>query len=250
MQALWQDLRYGARVLLKQPGFTLITVAALALGIGANTAIFSAINTLLLRPLPVEDVDRLVVSVTLREGFDPFGSPFLEYAAYRDRSHSFASSGVARQRSFNLIGQGEPERVRGATVMANYLATLGVKPVLGRAFSAEEDQPGGPPVALISYALWQKHFAGKADTIDQSLNLDGRSYNILGVMPPGFDLPGVAEVWIPLQVNIDNLPLTERAATNNTIVTCHPQRRFSSWRSVKIRNGTGMNAASAPGDRP
>ena len=218
MQMLWQDLRYGARMLLKQPGFTLITVAVLALSIGANTAIFSAINALLLRPLPVEDIDRLVVSVTLREGFDPFGSPFLEYAAYRDRSHSFASSGVATQRSFNLIGQGEPERVRGATVMANYLTTLGVKPVLGRAFSAEEDQPGGPPVALISYALWQKRFAGRADAIGQSLNLDGRSYNILGVMPPGFDLPGVAEVWIPLQVNIDNLPLTERAATNNAIL--------------------------------
>ena len=215
---LWQDLRYGGRMLLKQPGFTLITVAVLALSIGANTAIFSAINALLLRPLPVEDIDRLVVSVTLREGFDPFGSPFLEYAAYRDRSHSFASSGVATQRSFNLIGQGEPERVRGATVMANYLTTLGVKPVLGRAFSAEEDQPGGPPVALISYALWQKRFAGRADAIGQSLNLDGRSYNILGVMPPGFDLPGVAEVWIPLQVNIDNLPLTERAATNNAIL--------------------------------
>src|SRR5436309_1594404 len=218
MQMLWQDLRYGARMLLKQPGFTLITVAVLALSIGANTAIFSAINALLLRPLPVEDIDRLVVSVTLREGFDPFGSPFLEYAAYRDRSHSFASSGVATQRSFNLIGQGEPERVRGATVMANYLTTLGVKPVLGRAFSAEEDQPGGPPVALISYALWQKRFAGRADAIGQSLNLDGRSYNILGVMPPGFDLPGVAEVWIPLQVNIDNLSLTERAATNNAIL--------------------------------
>src|SRR5213080_5155626 len=218
MQMLWQDLRYGARMLLKQPGFTLITVAVLALSIGAKTAIFSAINALLLRPLPVEDIDRLVVSVTLREGFDPFGSPFLEYAAYRDRSHSFASSGVATQRSFNLIGQGEPERVRGATVMANYLTTLGVKPVLGRAFSAEEDQPGGPPVALISYALWQKRFAGRADAIGQSLNLDGRSYNILGVMPPGFDLPGVAEVWIPLQVNIDNLPLTERAATNNAIL--------------------------------
>src|SRR5436309_14052361 len=218
MQMLWQDLRYGGRMLLKQPGFTLITVAVLALSIGANTAIFSAISALLLRPLPVEDIDRLVVSVTLREGFDPFGSPFLEYAAYRDRSHSFASSGVATQRSFNLIGQGEPERVRGATVMANYLTTLGVKPVLGRAFSAEEDQPGGPPVALISYALWQKRFAGRADAIGQSLNLDGRSYNILGVMPPGFDLPGVAEVWIPLQVNIDNLSLTERAATNNEIL--------------------------------
>ena len=218
MQTLWQDLRYGARILFKQPAFTIIAVAALALSIGANTAIFSAINALLLRPLPVENIDRLVVSVTLREGFDPFGSPFLEYAAYRDQSHSFASSGVATQRSFNLIGQGEPERVRGATVMANYLTTLGTKPVLGRAFSAEEDRPGGPSVALISYAFWQKRFTGRADAIGQSLNLDGRNYNIVGVMPPGFDLPGVAEVWIPLQVNIDNLPLTERAATSNTIV--------------------------------
>src|SRR5438128_5392494 len=148
MQMLWQDLRYGARMLLKQPGFTLMTVAALALSIGANTAIFSAINALLLRPLPVEDIDRLVVSVTLREGFDPFGSSFLEYAAYRDRSHSFASSGVATERSFNLVGKGEPERVRGAAAMATYLTTLGVKPVLGRIFSMSEDQPGGPPVAL------------------------------------------------------------------------------------------------------
>jgi putative ABC transport system permease protein len=232
MQMLWQDVRYGARMLLKQPGFTLIMVAALALSIGAYTAIFSAINALLLRPLPVEDIDRLVVSVTLREGFDPFGSPFLEYAAYRDRSHSFVSSGMATQRSFNLIGHGEPERVRGATVMANYLTTLGVKPVLGRVFSAEEDQPGGPPVALISYALWQKCFAGRADAIGQSLNLDGRSYNILGVMPPGFDLPGVAEVWIPLQVNIDNLPLTERAATSNTIL-------------ARLRPGVSLKQADA-----
>jgi putative ABC transport system permease protein len=139
---------------------------------------------------------------------------------------------VATQRSFNLIGQGEPERVRGATVMANYLTTLGVKPVLGRVFSAEEDQPGGPPVALISYALWQKRFAGRADAIGQSLNLDGRSYNILGVMPPGFDLPGVAEVWIPLQVNIDNLPLTERAATSNTIL-------------ARLRPGVSLKQADA-----
>src|SRR5438105_2195778 len=218
MQMLWQDLRYGARMLLKQPGFTLITVAALALSIGANTAIFSAINALLLRPLPVEDIDRLVVSVTLREGFDPFGSSFLEYAAYRDRSHSFASSGVATQRSFNLIGQGEPERVRGATVMANYLTTLGVEPVLGRTFSAQEDRPGGPPVALISYALWQRRFAGSPAVLGQPLGLEGRSYNILGVMPPGFDLPAAAEIWVPLQANIENLPLTERAATNNEIV--------------------------------
>src|SRR5213592_1769399 len=117
MQTLWQDIRYGVRMLLKQLGFSLICIAALALSIGANTAIFSAINALLLRPLPVKDIDRLISTFALREGFDPFGSSFLEYAAYRDRSHCFVSSGVATQRSFNLIGQGEPEHVRGATVM-------------------------------------------------------------------------------------------------------------------------------------
>jgi putative ABC transport system permease protein len=232
MQTLWQDLRYGVRMLLKQPGFSLICIAALALSIGANTAIFSAANALLLRPLPVEDIDRLVVPVTLREGFDPFGSPFLEYAAYRDRAHCFASSGVATARSFNLTGRGEPERVRGATVMANYLATLGTKPVLGRTFSADDDRPGGPPVALISYGLWQKHFGNNADVISQSLSLDGRSYNIVGVMPPGFDLPGIADVWVPLQTDIDSLPLTERAATNNTIV-------------ARLRPGVSLGQADA-----
>src|SRR5437667_9429035 len=232
MQTLWQDLRYGARMLLKQPGFTLICIAALALSIGANTAIFSAANALLLRPLPVEDIDRVVVPVTLREGFDPFGSPFLEYAAYRDRAHCFASSGVATARSFNLTGQGEAERVRGATVTANYLSTLGTKPVLGRTFSADDDRPGGSPVALISYGLWQKHFGGNGDVISQSLNLDGRNYNIIGVMPPGFDLPGIADVWVPLQTDIDSLPLTERAATNNTIV-------------ARLRPGVSLGQADA-----
>jgi len=232
MQTLWQDIRYGVRMLLKQPGFSLICIAALALSIGANTAIFSAANALLLRPLPVEDIDRLVVPVTLREGFDPFGSPFLEYAAYRDRAHFFSSSGVATARSFNLTGRGEPERVRGATVTANYLSTLGIKPVLGRTFSADDDRPGGPPVALISYGLWQKHFGGNADVIRQSLNLDGRNYNIIGVMPPGFDLPGIADVWIPLQTDIDSLPLTERAATNNTIV-------------ARLRPGVSLGQADA-----
>ena len=95
---LWQDVRYGARMLLKSPSYTAIAIAALALSIGANTAIFSAANALLLRPLPVEDIDRLIIPVTLREGFDPFGSPFLEYAAYRDRAHCLASSGVATVR--------------------------------------------------------------------------------------------------------------------------------------------------------
>src|SRR5438270_6618989 len=129
MRTALNDLRYAGRILLKQPGFTLSAIAALALSIGANTAIFSAVNALLLRPLPFENIDRLVFSIALREGFDPFGSSLLEFAAYRDRSHSFSSSGVAQQRSFNLTGRGEPERVRGASIVTNYLTTLGVKPV-------------------------------------------------------------------------------------------------------------------------
>ncbi len=205
-------------MLLKQPGFTLIAVAALAISIGANTAIFSAINALLLRPLPVKDIDRLISTFALREGFDPFGSSFLEYAAYRDRSHVFSSSGVATQRSFNLIGQREPERIRGATVMADYLKTLGVEPVLGRTFSSDEDHPGGPLVALISYTFWQKHLAGRPEAIGQPLTLDSKTYTVLGVMPEGFDLPGAAEIWLPLQTNIENLPVSERAATANEIL--------------------------------
>ncbi len=218
MQTLWQDLRYGVRMLLKQRSFSLIVIAALALSIGANTAIFSAINALLLRPLPVKDIDGLVSIFALREGFDPFGCSFLEYTAYRDRSHVFSSSGVATQRSFNLIGRREPERIRGATVTSDYLTTLGVQAVLGRAFSADEDRPGGPPVALISYTFWRKHFAGSARAIGQSLNLDGKAYTVVGVMPAGFDLPGAAEIWLPLQTNVENLPLTERAATANEIL--------------------------------
>ena len=215
---LWHDVRYGARMLLKSPTYSAIAVAALALSIGANTAIFSAANALLLRPLPVENIDRLIVPVTLREGFDPFASPFIEYLAYRDRAHCFESVGVATARSFNLTDRGEPDRVRGATVMSNYLSTLGTKPMLGRAFSSEDDRPGGPPVALVSYGLWQKHFGGNANVLTESLNLDGRSYNIIGVMPPGFDVPGIADVWVPLQTDIDTLPLADRAATNNAIV--------------------------------
>src|SRR5436305_2814229 len=144
MHTLWHDLRYGARILLRQPGLTAIAIAALALSIGANTAIFSAINTLLLRPLPVENIDRLVFSIALREGFDPFGSSLLEFAAYRDRSHSFTSSGLAQQRSFNLTAHGEPERVHGANIVARYLTTLRVKLVLGRAFTVEEVRPINP----------------------------------------------------------------------------------------------------------
>jgi putative ABC transport system permease protein len=206
------DLRFALRQIRKSPGFTLIAVIALALSIGANTAIFSAVNTLLLRPLPLEDLDRLVFSIAMREGVDPFASSLLEFAADQQRNHSFSSMGAAMQRSFNLTGRGEPERARGASIMADYLTTLGVKPILGRGFTNSDDQRGGPAVALISYGRWQKHFGGNPSIIGTTLNLEGRSHTIIGVMPPGFDLPAAAEIWVPLQTNIDSLPLADRAA--------------------------------------
>src|SRR5438094_720292 len=173
-----------------------------------------------------------ICMVTHDEGFDPFGSSLLEFEAYRQRNHSFESIGVAMQRSFNLLGRGEPERIRGASIMADYLTTLGVKPVLGRGLTVGEDQPGGPAVALIGYGFWQKHFGGNPRVIGEKLNLEGRSYTVIGVMAPGFDLPEAAEIWVPLQTKIDSLPFTDRAIPGYEVV-------------AKLRQGVTLKQADA-----
>ncbi len=218
MDGLSRDLLYGWRTLRARRGFALVTVLTLALGVGANTAIFSAVNALLLRPLPVEDVDRLVFGMALREGFDPFGTSLLEYALYRDEGRSFISCGLGTPRLFSLLGSGEPERLRGSAVTASYLATLGARPTLGRLFTEEEDRPGGPAIALIGHHLWQRNFGGDQGVLGRELNLEGRSHTVVGVMPPGFDLPYSAEVWVPMQVSVESLPLDQRAANANEFV--------------------------------
>ena len=201
------DLKFALRMLLKSPGFTAVAIITLALGIGANTAVFSAVNALLLRPLPVEDADRLACGYAMREGVDPYETSLLEYLAYRERSQSFTTSGLGNQRFFNLVVRGEPERLRGAAVMAEYLSTLGVKTVLGRVFRPEEDRPSGPAVATISYDLWQRLFGGDHGIIGQQLNFEDGSYTIIGILPPGFNMPFAADIWVPLQVDIQTLPL-------------------------------------------
>ncbi|MEW6731373.1 MAG: ABC transporter permease [Acidobacteriota bacterium] len=215
---LWRDLRFGLRILGKKPGFTAIAVLTLALGIGASTAIFSAVNTLLLRPLPIKEVDQLVFGLALREGSDPFETSLLDYAAYRGQCQAFTSSGIGQQQFYNLVGKGEPERLQGAAVMVDFLSTLGIPPVLGRSFVAGEDRPGGPDVMLLGYDLWQRRFGGDDNLIGQALNLEGKSYTVIGVMPPGFDFPYAAEVWLPLQINIDALPLEQRARPNYAMI--------------------------------
>jgi predicted permease len=205
-------------MLRKQPGFTLIAVLTLGLGIGANTAIFSAVNTLLLRPLPIAEVDRVVHGSSLREGFDPFGVSPMTFNALRERGQSFESLGLSTFRVYNLIEGGEPEQIQGATVMAEYLTTLGVQPLRGRLFTAAEDQPNGANVALIGYGLWQRRYGGNENLIGQTVRFGDRNCTIIGVMPPGFDLPFAAEVWLPLQLSLQSLPPAQMAARNYDLV--------------------------------
>ena len=201
MNQLIADIRYASRMLFKNPAFTSVAIITLAIGIGANTAIFSAVNALLLSHLPVPEAERVVFGVALREGFDPFATSLLEYEAYRDRSQSFTTSGLAIQHSFNLIGQGEARRLQGARVMSGYMDALNVTPVTGRSFTPDDDRPGGPSVAIIGYRFWQQQFAGDRSTIGRTITLEERVFTIVGVMPAGFDLPFEADLWVPLQVD-------------------------------------------------
>jgi putative ABC transport system permease protein len=218
METLWHDLRHGWRVLRMRPAFTTAAIVTLAIGIGANTAIFGAVHAMLLAPLPVTAADDVVYGIALREGFDPFGTSLLEYGAIRDTSQSFAAHGMAARRPFTLVGLNQPERLDGAKVTAGFMEALGVSPVAGRRFTAQEDRPDGPTVALIGYDVWHQRFGGDAGAIGRSLRLDDRVYTIVGVMPPGFDYPGRARLWVPLQRTIETLPLDQRAAQAYTFV--------------------------------
>jgi putative ABC transport system permease protein len=218
MKTLFADLRFAARMLARTPGFTATAVLTLALGIGASTAMFSAVNALLLRPLPFPDAERLVFGVALREGFDPFGTSLLEYAAYKENASSFSSTGLSDSRSFNIADRGEPERLIGAAVSADYLTTVGISPLLGRSFSAEEDRPGGASVALLGYGLWQRRFGGDRSIVGRSIHLDGASVTVIGVLPAGFDLPYAAQIWVPLQMHIPSLSLAARTTRNYELV--------------------------------
>jgi putative ABC transport system permease protein len=200
MNALWQDLRYGARMLVKRPGFTLIAIFTLALGIGANTAIFSVVNAVLLRALPYHEPDRLVrlwesnPAANLRA----FSASFPNFTDWRNQNRVFEQMAAYREDGFNLTGGTEPERVIGARVTAGFFPALGVAPRAGRMFLPGEDQPGGDRAMIVSYGMWQRRFGGRPNLIGQQLSLDGQSFTVVGVMPPGFTFPqDDIEVWTP-----------------------------------------------------
>ncbi len=201
MQTLWQDLRYGARMLRKQPSFTLIAVLTLALGIGANTAIFSVVNAVLLRPLPYEESERLVViyETNPQQGHDEMNVSYPNFSDWRAQSRSFEQMAAYRSGGIILTGRDEPARLQATVASADLFAMLRVKPLLGRVFLPEEDKVGGAPVVVVSHAMWQSRFGGDEGLIGQQIKLNGRSNTVIGVMPAGFAFPDdQTELWAPL----------------------------------------------------
>jgi len=215
MNTMLQDLRYGARMLLKQPGFTSIAVLTLALGIGANTAIFSVVNAVLLRPLPYADDERLVTiwGKLPAAGVKRLYVSIPEFVDYRERTRSFTQVGVYAGTEFTLTGRGEAERLNGAQVSANLLPLLGVNPVLGRHFLTEEHEPDHSRVVILSHASWQRRFGGDPQLIGQGITLDGANHMVVGVMPQGFRFPGAeAEIWRPIAITNADLSNDERGS--------------------------------------
>jgi putative ABC transport system permease protein len=203
---LLQDVRYGLRILLKDFSFSVTAVVLVALGIGATTTIFSIVNTALLRPLPYAQPEKLVsiqdIDRTNRSNVPVNASDFLDW---QTQNHVFAQMAIVNVSPLNYVGDGIPERLRGAKVSASFMNLLGVKPILGRTFLPEEDKPGHDMVVVISHALWQRNFAGNPSVIGRVVRLGGKQYTVIGVMPEQFDFPGQlrasAELWIPLTVN-------------------------------------------------
>ncbi|HYU98028.1 MAG TPA: ABC transporter permease, partial [Pyrinomonadaceae bacterium] len=213
METLLKDFRYGIRSLLKRPSFTAIAVITLALGIGANTAIFSLVNAVLLRSLPFADPDRLVMiwEDASFAGF-PRNTPApANYVDWKTQGQSFADMAAQDMRSFNLTGDGEPEKVEAFGVTANFFPLLGIKPALGRVFTNEEDTPGANKVVIINYNLWQQRYGGEQNIVGRQLLLNGEKYTVVGVMPAGFQfLDSKVGMWVPIAFRPEQLTYRNR----------------------------------------
>lgn len=206
MDVLRQDVRYGIRSLLKSPGFTLIAVLTVALGIGASTAMFSAFYSVLLKPLPYASPDQLYLVWEDASAYDsPKDTPApANYFDWREQSHSFADMAALSTDLVNFAGHGEPEQLGGAAVTANFFSLMGVSSKLGRAFVAGEDQEGAQRVVVLSHRLWQRRFGGDPAVLGRAIQLDGRSFNVVGVVPASFTFPApVIDVWVPFEWNAE-----------------------------------------------
>src|SRR5215213_916866 len=208
MDLFLRDIRFGIRGLLKRPGFTVIALITLALGIGANTAIFSVVNAVLLRPLPFQKPEELVIvwEDAAFAGF-PHNTPApANYVDWKTQNQSFVDIAASHEDSFNLTGDGEPERVSSYTVTANFFPLLGVQPLLGRSFLAEEDRPGANKVVVLSYSLWQSRYGGDRNILNRQILLNGEKHSVVGVMPASFQFFAKdVRLWVPIAFEPEDL---------------------------------------------
>ncbi len=200
-ERLLQDLRYGLRMLAKSPGFTVVAVLTLALGIGANTALFSVVNGVLLKPLPYPHPEQLVWLAESKPNFASGSISFPNFRDWQKDNRTFSSMGVYRSYSFNLTGLGEAERLQSRFISADFLSVVGVTPVIGRTFATGEDEIGAAPIAIIGESLWKRKFNSSPAALGKILDLDGMSYTVVGVLPASFDLSGNfrdVDVYVPV----------------------------------------------------
>ena len=207
MTGLLHDIRHSARVIARRPAVSAVIVITLALGIGANTAIFSLVNTVLLRPLPYADADRLVQvwEQNLQRGRPTMPIRPANFFDWRSRATSFEDVAWSRDGIFNLSGEGEPESLLGYRFSANMFSVLGVQPVLGRAFNGDDDKPGAPGVVILSDKLWRRRFNADPGVLARAITLNGRSYQVVGVMPAAFNHPQGVELWTPVALTPEQM---------------------------------------------
>ena len=188
LERFMQDLRFGVRMLAKSPGFAAVAILTMTLGIGANTALFSVVNGVLLNPLPYPDPDQLVTLAESKANFDSGSISFPNFRDWRKDNRTFSMMGISRSYSYSLTGRGEAEQVSAEFISSDYLAVLGVKPVIGRLFAEGEDEIGASPIVLIGEGFWNRKFGAAPDIVGQGLTLDGKTFTIVGVVPASFKL--------------------------------------------------------------
>ena len=222
--------RYAVRALVKRPGFTLVAVLTLALGIGANTAIFSVVNGMLLLPLPYASPDRLVWLAAQSEAGFGISVSISNYHSWEERARVFDTMGAVRNTSLNLTGTGEPERLSAAQVLGDYFGALGRAALLGRVFHADETRRGAERLAVVSHGLWQRRFGGDPDLVGRTFGLDGQPFTVIGIMPADFGVRRTAtDLWVPMGVYAGELPWENRGRSPG-IYAIARMSRASAWR--------------------
>jgi hypothetical protein len=209
LERLVQDIRYGARTLRKSPGFTLVAITMLALGIGANTAIFSLVSAVLLRPLPFPEPDRLMLvwdDFSVRGGLPRTEPTPADYVDWKKQSQSFADMAAFIPDTYNFTGTGDPEKLAGIRTTANLFAVLGMQPLVGRTLAPSDEQPDATPVVVINERLWRSRFGADPGVVGQTIHLNGLAYTVVGVVPTDFQFPNKnAVLWMPARFTPDEL---------------------------------------------